>query len=133
MEDEHHIFSNCSHFDNWRQEAGQQLKNTLATRLNQTKLDNKTVEDLLNKAEFFYKYDLNVWPLGDSQYYLGYVPKIREWIKKEKLSQIALERFEHGIYCDWHNTGVRLASRIFGELQRRATRAWDERKGKMGR
>jgi len=45
-----------------------------------------------------------------------------------------VERLVHGIYSDWHNTSVRLASRIFGELQRRVTRAWDEGRGnvKMG-
>src|SRR6266567_2407217 len=65
MKDKHHIFSDCPHFDNWRQEAGQQLKNTLAARLNQSNLDNKTV--LLNKAKFFYNHNINVWLFSDSQ------------------------------------------------------------------
>ena len=134
VENERHIFSECPHFKIWRQEAGQQLKNTVATRLTQIDLSNRTLEDILTKAKSFYCNDAKIWPLGDSQYYLGHVPKIREWIQGEELSRLTVERLVHGIYSDWHNTSVRLASRIFGELQRRVTRAWDEGRGnvKMG-
>jgi hypothetical protein len=130
IEDERHIFSDCPYFDKWRQEAGQRLRDALATRFRQTSMDNQAVEEVLNKAESFYSHDKNIWPLGDSQYYLGLVPKLQKWIQEEGLERLARERLIHGIYCDWHNTGVRLAARIFGELQRKATRQWDERREK---
>jgi len=43
-----------------------------------------------------------------------------------------ITRLIHGIYCEWYSTGVRLASRIFGELQRKVTRIWEERKEERG-
>ena len=63
---------------------------------------------ILNKAKSCYCNDAKIWPLGDSQYYLGHVPKIREWIQGEELSRLTVERLVHGIYTDWHNTSVRL-------------------------
>lgn len=53
---------------------------------------------------------------------------MQEWIQQE-LNHLMKERLIHGIYCDWHNAGVRLASRIFGELQRKITRVWEEKNG----
>jgi hypothetical protein len=130
VEDEYHIFTVCPHFDTWRQDAGQQLRDTIAARLNQANVDIQHVEDISNKAESFYSYNRSTWPLGDSHYYLGLVPKVEKWIQQAGLNHLTKERLIHGIYCDWHNAGVRLASRIFGELQKRVTRKWDERNGK---
>ena len=62
------------------------------------------------------------------------VPKIRQWITQESggMNGITRERIIKGIYCDWHNTGVRLASRIYGEMQRRVTRKWERSKISRG-
>jgi len=122
MEDERHIFSNCPYFDEWRWEAGRQLRRTLSTRLGQLKLHGRTVDMILRKAELFYTCDSDIWPLGNSQYYLGLVPKMQDWLREEGLGSLERERLIHGIYCEWYSTGVRLASRIFGELQRKVTR-----------
>jgi len=85
-------------------------------------MDSQIVEEVLNKAESFYSHEKDIWPLRDSQYYLGLVPKLQKWIQEEGLNCLATEHLIHGIYCDWHNMGVRLTSRIFGELQRNVTR-----------
>ena len=82
MEDERHIFSNCPYFDEWRWEAGRQLRRTLSTRLAQSKLHDRTVDIILRKAELFYTCDSDIWPLGDSQYYLGLVPKMQRLAKR---------------------------------------------------
>ena len=39
IEDEHHIFSECPHFDRCRQDTGQQLWDTIVARLNQTNVN----------------------------------------------------------------------------------------------
>jgi hypothetical protein len=82
VEDERHIFSDCPHFDRWRKDAGQQLRDTIVARLNQTNVNSRLVEDISDKAESFYIYNRRTWPLGDSYYYLGLVPKVEECIRK---------------------------------------------------
>ena len=76
IEDEHHIFLECPHFDRWRQDAGQQLRDTIVARLNQTNVtvNTRLIKDISEKAESFYSYNCRTWPLGDSYYYLGLVP-----------------------------------------------------------
>jgi hypothetical protein len=130
IEDEHHIFVDCPIFEEWRQEAGLQLQKTLSDRLEQTGIGEKDKLEILTRAKSFYMDDEEVWPLKESQFYLGFVPKIQKWMthETEGLNWITKERMVKGIYCEWHNTGVRLASRIYGELQRRVTRIWERRK-----
>jgi hypothetical protein len=63
--------------------------------------------------------DSEVWPLKESHFYLGHVPRLNNLLSQllAKSSRLTRERTIHGLYCEWHNTSVRLASRIFGELQ----------------
>jgi hypothetical protein len=134
IEDEHHIFVDCPIFNEWRQEAGSQLQKTLADRLKQTSLGENVVSVIINKAKFFFTDDPDIWPLKESRYFLGLVPKIRQWLTQESdgMNGVTRERIIKGIYCDWHNTGVRLASRIYGEVQRRVTRTWERNKISRG-
>ena len=83
-------------------------------------------ELLLTKAEFFYQDDPVSWPLKESHYYLGHVPKLSALLPQSSGNRLMWERMIHGIYCDWHNTSVQLTSRIFSELQRCVTHSWDE-------
>ena len=134
IEDEHHIFVDCPIFDEWRQEAGIQLQKALVDRLKQTGLGEIDMSAIVNKAKFFFTDDANIWPLRESCYFLGLVPKIKQWIMQgnQGMNAIMMERVIKGIYCDWHNTGVRLASRIYGEMQRRVTRTWERSKMSRG-
>jgi len=88
----------------------------------------------LQKAKCFYTDDPELWPLVESHYYLGHIPKIQLMLTSlEKESRILRERIIHGIYCDWHNmAGIPLAGRIFGELQRRAAQHWDMKRKEEG-
>lgn len=133
-EDEHHIFVKCPIFEEWRQEAGSQLQKTLADRLKQTELSENDVAGILNKAKSFFMDDSDIWPLSESCYFLGLVPNVRHWItqESERVHGVTRERIIKGIYCDWHNSGVRLASRIYGEMQRRVTRVWERNKLNRG-
>ena len=134
IEDEHHIFVDCPIFDEWRQEAGSKLQKTLEDRLKQTSLGDNDVSGIINKAKSFFTDNPDIWPLKESCYFLGFVPNIRKWITTDSdgTNGITKERIIKGIYCDWHNTGVRLASRIYGEVQRRVTRTWERSKMSRG-
>jgi hypothetical protein len=75
--------------------------------------------------------DSQSWPLKESHYYLGHVPKLSTLLPQPpvNVNWLLWDRVIHGASCDWHNTSVRLASRIFGELQWCVTHSWDrERK-----
>jgi hypothetical protein len=132
VEDEYHIFVSCPIFSDWREEAGRQLRRTLDERLGRLDVENTAKDVFLTKAEFFYIDDSALWPLTQSHFYLGHVPKLSSLLPRSLADSnwLLWERTIHGVYCEWHNTGVRLAARIFGEFQRRITRSWDqERKG----
>jgi hypothetical protein len=128
IEDEHHVFVICPEFDEWREQAGQTLKKTLEERLSKAEMEGACKDSFLSKAEFFYVDDPVLWPLKESYFYLGHVPKLSNLLSQLSTgpNRIAGERMIHGVYCEWHNASVRLASRIFGELQRRVTRSWDK-------
>ena len=132
-EDERHIFVVWGpEFSEWREQAGTLLRKTLDERLSKLEVEGASKHLILSKTEFFYVDDSALWPLKASHFYLGHVPKLSNLVPHSLVSSSRLlwERTIHGVYCDWHNASVRLASRIFGELQRRVTRSWDqERKG----
>ena len=134
VEDEHHIFVRCPVFEEWREQAGNSLRKILEERLSKVEVADTHKSSILKKAEFFYSDNSDLWPLKESQFYLGHVPKLSDVLphtpNHEGTNEISRARTIHGIYCEWHNASLRLASRIFGELQRRVTRSWDEgRKG----
>ena len=65
--------------------------------------------------------------------YLGHVPKLSDLLPPRyfKTTPLSRERTIHGIYCEWHNASIRLASRIFGDLQRCGTHSWDQERKKI--
>lgn len=132
IEDEHHIFVICLHFDGWRLQAGEQLGKIVSERLSKLDLVEEYKNEILSKAMSFYIDEPTLWPLKESRFYLGHVPKLFKLFPTQcdGHTRLQMERVIHAIYCEWHNASVRLAARIFGEFQRRVTRSWDEeRKG----
>jgi hypothetical protein len=103
--------------------------------LGKTEVEDAAKRDFLLKAESFYADDLTVWPLKESQFYLGHVPKLSNLFPQLLAGP---DRWQgewmiHAIYCEWHNASVRLVSRIYGELQRRVTRSWEQERKLGGR
>ena len=134
VEDEHHVFVGCLEFNEWRVQAGKQLRKVVEERLIKMKVGDGDKAELLSKAEFFYIDDPTIWPLKESRYYLGHVPKLSNLLPKSwsGLGKWQEERMIHAIYCEWHNAGVRLALRIYEELQQHVTCSWDQER-KSGR
>ena len=69
-----HIFTHCEIFQQWREDAGNQLD---AIRERLTGMDVTEIEQtkFLLKAKCFYTDDPELWPLVESHYHLGHVPK----------------------------------------------------------
>jgi hypothetical protein len=66
IEDEHHIFVDCPEFNDWRLQAGQQLRKVLEERLGKTEIERLSKNEILSKAECFYIDDSTLWPLKES-------------------------------------------------------------------
>jgi hypothetical protein len=83
------------------------------------KLEESHVMGLLEAAKYFF-YDSDViWPLHYSMFYLGHVPKLESLISKEAFTNtMTRARFLHNIHGDFHLAGIRLASRIWGMVQK---------------
>ena len=135
MEDEHHIFVDCPEFDEWRLQAGEKLRRVLEERVAKMEVEEDAKNDFLLKAESFYVDDPTVWPLKESRFYLGHVPKLSNLLPQSHSGPGSCqgERIIHAIYCEWHNAGVRLTSRIYGELQRCVTRSWEQERKSSGK
>ena len=90
-------------------------------------------DEFVQKSKLFFIDDPSIWPLKESSYNLGHVPKLSDLLppKYFKTAPLSRERTIHGIYCERHNASVRLASQIFGDLQRRATRSWDQERRRI--
>jgi hypothetical protein len=60
-----------------------------------------------------------LWPLHSTAFYLGQIPKIGPLLPLVSLSSsVTRSRLVHNIASDIHLSSVRLASRIFGNLQK---------------
>jgi hypothetical protein len=81
---------------------------------------------LLTKAKSLFINCDFTWPLHYSFYYLGHVPPLDSLVPLDAFkSRIHHERFIHNIKGDWYLSSVRLASRIYGRLQKRMAKRRD--------
>ena len=127
IEDEHHLFIECQHFQDMRTSAGKDLQDGARRLCREKGIEEAQIDRLLTKVEFFYDDDPELWPLGNSRFYLGHVPPLAPWTNNVKCgTNSAQERFIYGLYSLFHTSSIRLAGRIFGEAQRKATKEWDE-------
>ena len=66
---------------------------------------------------------MTVWPLHSTNYYLGQIPKIGPLLPSSTVTNsLNQSRLIHNIANDLHLSSVRLASRIFGDLQKDISR-----------
>jgi len=126
VEDMHHIFVACPEYAKLRDEAMNEVVKRTLGRIQALKLEETCTNGLLQKAKSFF-IDCNfTWPLHYSFYYLGHVPIVDSLISLENFKNwIQHEWFIHNIKGDWHMSYIRLASHIYGQLQRETVRKWD--------
>ena len=130
IEDEHHVFSVCPIFDAHRTEATKQVKvDTLKLLEKDKKLEELEKGKIMETAKSLF-IDNSSWPLKHTQYYLGHVPQIDHLILSSNLSWVDKDRLRRNLQNLWHSTAIRLAGRIWGDMQRRmAVQSGTRRKG----
>jgi hypothetical protein len=88
-------------------------------RIDEYKLDESHVTRLLEAAKSFFCDSDLIWPLHYSAYYLGHVPKLDSLVSVEAFtSTMTRTHFLHNVHGDFHLAGIRLASRIWGMVQK---------------
>ena len=126
VEDMHHIFVVCPEYAKLRESARDELVKKMCAHLQAIEIEEILVTGLLKKAKSSFINCDFTWPLYYSFYYLGHVPPLDSLIPLDAFkSRIHHERFIHNIKGDWHLSSVRLASRIYGQLQKRMAKRRD--------
>lgn len=118
-EDMYHIFVKCKRFETLRGKAMDLIVRSVKRQVDKHKLVESHVSRLLEVAKHFFCDCDIVWLLHYSAFYLGHVPKIDSMVSKEAFTNTTTRaRFMHNTHGDFHLAGIRLASRIWGIVQR---------------
>jgi hypothetical protein len=118
-EDMHHVFVGCWRFRELRGEARTLIVKRMEKRIDEYKLEGSHVLRLLETAKSFFCDSDLIWPLHYSAYYLGHVPKLDSLVSVEAFTSTTTRaRFLHNVHGDFHLAGIRLASRIWGMVQK---------------
>jgi hypothetical protein len=95
-------------------------------RIELAKLEEAQLTSLLQTAKSLFSNCPNTWPLHYSFYYLGHVPKLNSHVDPDIfMNRLARERFLHNVSGDWHMSSIRLASRIWGRVQKEMAKRRD--------
>ena len=111
----HHVMAECPKFQRWRQEAAEKLKQ----KTKKIETGDEWPESLGTKysqaAEEYFE-DSPIWPRKETQYYLGHVPRITRTNEGHNSRKII--KGVKTMHDEFHYSGIRLASRIFGSRSR---------------
>ncbi|KAJ7452052.1 hypothetical protein B0H11DRAFT_2329103 [Mycena galericulata] len=133
IEDAHHIFVDCTRYDDWRSKASVELHTRARDKLVEQgfNLDDCTV--LLSEAKSLFSDNCSLWPLHYSAYFLGHVPKFTHLLPpSHELPKLAFARLIHHLSAEWHTTSIRLAGRIWGHWQKETAVKLDVRGRRSG-
>jgi hypothetical protein len=126
MEYMHHIFVICTKFESLRSEAARLIMKKIAKRVEDLEVRSSYGEKLMKAAKFFFCDSIEYWPLHVSTFYLGYVPKLDALVSDEMfVNSTSHTRFLFNVSSDFHLAGIRLASHIWGVVQRDMARRRD--------
>ncbi|KAK7048603.1 hypothetical protein R3P38DRAFT_2870378 [Favolaschia claudopus] len=117
LETPHHIFVECPSFEAIRINHKSAIAGHTRTLLDSSEgiFDDISRKRLTNVAQNLLR-DNEVWPTGQSQYFLGLAPNLNT---ETALTTVAKTRVMTRLANTWHTEMIRVASRIWGELQRR--------------
>jgi len=125
----HHIFVACPEYTKLRDEARIKVTKKTKACIQSMELEETCVTSLLKKAKSIFTDCSFTWPLHYTFYYLGHVLPLDSIIPIDALnSQIQREHLIHNIKSDWHMSSIRLASQIFGRLQKEMAKRQEMRK-----
>ncbi|KZV90808.1 hypothetical protein EXIGLDRAFT_676719 [Exidia glandulosa HHB12029] len=130
LENEYHIFVECSFYDDFRSAAGKALRQRLQRLTDLDNLDDVSKGRLLDTAECFFSSDIDRWPLKMSQYWYGHVPVLDELVPEQAFnSSLARRKLLYKIFTEWHYASIRLAGRIWGDFATRTARIYSNGPG----
>ncbi|KAJ7500940.1 hypothetical protein B0H11DRAFT_1714061, partial [Mycena galericulata] len=115
IEDAHHIFVDCTRYDDWRSKASEELHTRARDKLS------------------LFSDNCSLWPLHYSAYFLGHIPKFMHLLPPgHELPKLAFARLIHHLSAEWHTTSIRLAGRIWGHWQKETAVKLDVRGRRSG-
>jgi hypothetical protein len=115
----HHVFAVCDRFSELRSNELDALISSIQKRLVGAAIDPPDQLPFLDLAKSIFSDSDTLWPLHSTVFYLGQIPKIGPLLPLPSLSSsVTRSRLVHNIASDIHLSSVRLASRIFGNLQK---------------
>lgn len=123
VEDEHHIFVQCAKFASYKAVARGEVVRFTKERCQEFVekgiLSQTGARELLHAAESLFVDDPGVWPLHCTAFYLGRVPKVAPLINPDRhYPGVELRRAAQVFASAWHLHSIRLAGRIWGQVQR---------------
>ena len=119
IEGTHHIFVLCKSFEKLRADVCQEVVEKMKWKIDAAGLEEAQFTSLLTIAKSLFSDCSKTWLLHHSFYYLGHIPKLDAHVKSDIFgSRLEHKRFIHNIYGNWHMLSIRLASRIWGKLQK---------------
>ena len=126
IKDMHHIFVDCPKYSDLRKEAEIEVVKRTIARIQAFEIEEAGMTSLLRIAKSLFIDCIFMWPLHYSFFYLGHIPPMDSHVPLENFkSRIQQDRFMHNIKSDWHLSSIRLASRIYGQLQKEMARRRD--------
>jgi hypothetical protein len=124
-ENPHHIFAICGRFSELRNKELASLCSTVKKRLDDADIDPPHQSAVIQLAKFIFSDSDLVWPLHSTVYFLGQIPKVEPLLSPLSLpNSVNRSRLIHNIATDLHLSSVRLASRIFGDLQKEISKRY---------
>ena len=122
-ENPHHIFVVCDRYSEMRTNQLDSLTSSFNKKLNDAELDPCDQVSIMESVKCLFSDSINVWPLHSSMYYLGQIPKVEPLLPPITTgNSVARSRLVHNLATDMHLASARLASRIYGDMQREMTK-----------
>ena len=126
VEDMHHIFVVCPEYDKLRTEAREDVVKKMWSHFQTLEIEETHMTGLLKKAKSLFINCSFTWLLHYTFYYLGHIPLLDSHVPLDAFkSRIRHKHFIHNIKGDWHMSSIRLASRIYGQFQKRMAKMRD--------
>lgn len=124
-EDDYHIFVVCPRFSDFRRQFSEEVSRTTDNRckelMEKGSISNATANKLMLVAKSLFIDHSLVWPLHNTKFYLGRIPKVLDlFLQRNTRSEPNIEtrRLVQFFASLWHTSAIRLAGRIWGQVQR---------------
>jgi len=126
-ENPHHIFVICGRYSEMRSKELGSLITSIKRRLDDAEVDLHDQTCIMDTAKYIFSDSKDVWPLQSSMYFLGQIPKVEPLLPPLSTTTLVnRSALIHNLAADMHLASARLASRIYGDLQKEMTKRRNE-------